>query len=211
LRLNPYGVDLDRFQGAQPAQAEPLFLAVGRFVDKKAPHLTLLAFSRVAAALPAARLVMVGDGPLWEACLHLRRVLGLEAQVELPGPLPHDEVAALTRRARAFVQHSLVTSYGDSEGTPVSILEAAGAGLPIVATRHGGIPDVISDGAHGYLVDEGDVAGMAARLEQLARDPALAASLGAAARARIQSDYTLDKRLAALWQIIAAAMIEAKG
>jgi glycosyltransferase involved in cell wall biosynthesis len=207
LHLNPYGVDLERFQGASPAQAEPLLLAVGRFVDKKAPYLTLLAFSRVVAEAPAARLIMVGDGPLWDACYQLRRTLGLEERVELPGALSHDEVAALTRQARAFVQHSLVTTYGDMEGTPVSILEAAGAGLPILATHHGGIPEVISDGVHGFLVAEGDVAAMAAQMARLIREPALAGVMGAAAHERILADYSMAERLAALWRIIEAVMI----
>jgi glycosyltransferase involved in cell wall biosynthesis len=206
LHLNPYGVDLDRFQGARPDQAGPLFVAVGRFVDKKAPLLTLLAFSRLAAEAPTARLMMVGDGPLLEACRQLRAALGLQERVELPGPRSPEEVAALFQRARAFVQHSVTTEYGDSEGTPLSILEASAAGLPVIATRHAGIPEVVADRESGLLVDEGDVEGMARAMARLVAEPETAAGLGAAGRRRIQAGYSMEERIAALWSIIQAAI-----
>jgi len=66
LHYNPYGVDVSLFCGARPDPSPPLFVAVGRFVDKKAPYLTLVAFKSVVKACPEARLVMIGDGQLWE-------------------------------------------------------------------------------------------------------------------------------------------------
>lgn len=202
LYYNPYGVDLVLFSGGRPEEAPPVFVAVGRFVDKKAPHLTLLAFANVVQRVPTARLRMIGDGVLWEACRQLARALGVENSVDFLGPRPQTEVAAMLRQARGFVQHSMRTSYGDSEGTPVAVLEAGAAGLPVVATRHGGIPDVVVDGHTGFLVDEGDVEGMAERMVRLAKDPALAAQLGQAARARISAEFSMDKSIANLWAII---------
>ena len=106
------------------------------------------------------------------------------------------------RQARAFVQHSVVAIDGDSEGTPVAILEAGAAGLPVVATRHGGIPDVVVPGETGLLIREGDVCAMAECMARLAADPELAARLGSAARSRIRAEFSMDKSLSSLFQIL---------
>ena len=110
------------------------------------------------------------------------------------------------RRARCFVQHSIEAPSGDSEGTPVAIIEASATGLPIVSTRHAGIPDVVDEGVTGFLADEGDVATMAGQLERLLADPGLAGDLGAAARRRIQTHFAMDDRLARLWRIIESSI-----
>lgn len=202
----PCGVDGGQFQGARPAETPPVFLAVGRFVDKKAPHLTLLAFSRAAAAVPEARLAMAGDGPLLEACRNLARALHLAGSVEFLGPLPHGAVAERMRRARAFVQHSLRPGDGNSEGMPVSVLEAMASGLPVVATRHAGIAEAVRDGRTGLLCDEGDVDAMAAHMVRLAREPDLAAAMGAAGRQRALAEYGMDRCIARLGGLIERAI-----
>lgn len=94
---------------------------------------------------------------------------------------------------------------GDREGTPVAILEASASGLPVVATRHAGIPEVVVDEATGLLVDEGDERGMSARMLRLADDAQLAATLGAAARRRIAARYTMARSISRLQAILAAA------
>ena len=106
------------------------------------------------------------------------------------------------RRVRCFVQHSVEAASGDCEGTPVAIIEAGATGLPVVATRHGGIPDVVIEGETGFLVDEHDVDGMAHCMLRLAEDPALAGRLGEAARARIESCFSMQRSIGELWRII---------
>jgi glycosyltransferase involved in cell wall biosynthesis len=185
----PCSVDLASFTPSDPAIAPPRFLAVGRFVDKKAPQLTVLAFREVLRECPEARLVMAADGPLLEACKVMARSLGIAHAVEIPGVLSHEQVAALMHTSRAFVQHSVTTSDGDSEGTPVAVLEAAASGLPVVSTDHAGISEAVADDVTGLLVQEGDVEGMAHDLLTLARDPAKAGRMGAAGRARVAERY----------------------
>ncbi len=206
LHYNPYGVDTTFFDGANPASAPPHFLAVGRFVDKKAPVLTILAFSRLASEVAGARLTMIGDGPLLEASRQLVQAMGIDDRVDFMGPRPPLDVAAAMRRSRAFVQHSVVASSGDSEGTPVAILEAGASGLPVVATRHRGIADVVVEGDTGFLVDEGDVEAMAGHMLRLAMDAELAAGLGRSAREHVAMHYSIEKSVADLWRIIAGTM-----
>lgn len=204
--VNPCGVDTSFFSGAQPEQAPPLFAAVGRFVDKKAPHLTILAFEKVLHDTPNARLSMAGDGPLLESSRQLVGALGMGSAVDLMGTRSPAEVVRVLRGARAFVQHSLTTTGGDSEGTPVSILEAGAVGLPVVSTRHGGISDVVLDGETGFLVEERDMTGMGEAMGRLARLPAVAGRMGRANRERIVKNYSLDRSLSKLWEVLNRAM-----
>ena len=202
----PYGVDLERFVAGEPERAPPVFVAVGRFVDKKAPQLTILAFATVKRRFPEARLRMLGEGELRGACYDLAQGLDLDDAVSLLGEQPHDVVAREMRGARAFVQHSVVAIDGDSEGLPNAILEASATGLPVVSTRHAGIPDIVVDGRTGYLVDEHDVAGMARYMERLLADPTLAAQLGRAGRERIEQSFGIEATIAQLWRVIVAAV-----
>jgi colanic acid/amylovoran biosynthesis glycosyltransferase len=190
--LNPYGVDTATFSASDPSQAPPVFVAVGRFVEKKAPYLTLLAFKQVIQERPDARLVMAGDGPLLGSCQQLARGLGIDDRVKFSGAIPQPDVAALMARARAFVQHSVTAPNGDSEGLPVAVLEAGASSLPVIATRHTGIPEAVVEGETGLLVDEFDVDGMAERMILLAADPVLAARLGRAARARVEQHFSME-------------------
>lgn len=206
LHYNSCGVDPSIFRGADPANSPPAFVAVGRFVDKKAPQLSLLAFKKTLESVPEARLMMIGDGPLWEACYQLSRALDVSHAVAFPGPLSQAEVGGAMQHARAFVQHSVRTRDGDSEGTPVAVLEAGASSLPVIATRHAGIKDAVIDGKTGLLVDEGDVSQMADHMIRLANDPQLAADLGKAGREWISSEYSMQKSINTLWTIIETAI-----
>ena len=203
VHWNPCGVDLSTFGGADPQAAAPVFLAVGRFTAKKAPQRTLRAFALVHRQCPEARLHMIGYGELLIACQTEAQRQGLAEVVTFLGACSQEVVRDQMRRARCFVQHSVVAPNGDSEGTPVSILEAGASGLPVVSTRHAGIPDVVVEGETGLLTDEGDIDGMAAHMLRLARDGALAADLGRAARRRIAAEFSRDLSLSRLWEIIA--------
>lgn len=202
LCLNPYGVDPGQFSGGAPADMGADFFAVGRFVEKKAPYLTILAFGRVHAEISEARLTMIGDGPLLGPCKRLVQALGLKHCVHFVGAKDSREVARQMRLARAFVQHSLVAEDGDSEGTPVAVIEAQMTGIPVISTRHAGIPDVVLDGETGLLVDEADVEGMSEAMIRVARDPNLAGAMGRAARERALANFTLDRHIGDLAQMI---------
>jgi colanic acid/amylovoran biosynthesis glycosyltransferase len=201
----PYGIDCNQFQGAQPAISEPTFIGVGRFVEKKAAYLTLVAFSQVQSKCDDARLRLIGDGPLLGVCRDLAKALAIEHAVTFLGSQSQCVVQHEMRRARAFVQHSIMASSGDAEGTPVAVLEASAMGLPVIATRHAGIPDVVVEGKTGLLVDERDVSGMATHMIALAGNPKLAGSLGSNAAAHVREFYPVEKSISKLDRVLYAA------
>lgn len=193
--LNHYGPTDEFFQVQARPESSRKFIAVGRFTEKKAPLQTLAAFSAIAARFPDARLVMVGDGALLEEANKMVASAGIQGRVEFPGPVDPKEIRRQFADSLAFVQHSVVAANGDSEGTPVSILEASASGLPVIATRHAGIPDVVEDGVTGILVEENAVERMAEAMEKLLEDPKLANRMGDAGRHRIQTQFNLKMHI----------------
>ena len=200
----PYGVSTELEAYAQPLDAQPVFLSVGRFVAKKAPHKTLQAFEAVYQKVPAARLIMVGEGPMLKKCKAWVQQQGIQEAVTFAGVQSRRSVSRLMARARVFVQHSVVAEDGDHEGLPLAILEAGAHGLPVVATRHAGIPDAVREETDGFLVDEGDVQAMAVAMYRLAQDAALAARMGAAYQQRVRSDYSRAVSIARLQKLLQA-------
>lgn len=194
MELLPYGIDTDFFSQPNANDNRKDFIACGRFVPKKSPLLTIRAFAMVVDKHPTAKLTFVGDGELLDAAITLSKELNLEKNIEFKGVLSPNDVANELQKHAVFVQHSVKTDQNDSEGTPLSILEAASTGLAIVATNHAGISDVISDEESGFLVDEGNINLMGQRMIQLLDDEKLRFQLGANARLTVldrhlQSDY----------------------
>jgi glycosyltransferase involved in cell wall biosynthesis len=161
----------------------PRIVTVGRFKAPKDP-LTLV---RALASLGARSFeaVIVGDGPDRRAVEAEIERLGLVQAARLAGE--RDDVPELLAGADIFVLSSR------SEGLPLSILEAMSAGLPVVASRVGGVPEVVLDGETGLLVPPGDPSSLAAAIERLLVDPDLRARLGTAGRARIEESFDLDR------------------
>ena len=174
-------------------------------MNKKAPHITLEAFRQVLAQRPEAHLTMAGTGPLWESCASLVKALGIGGQVHLAGVLKPEAIADLLRGSRAFVQHSVVAHNGDSEGTPLAVLEAMATGVPVVATSHAGIADVVVHERFGFLCAEHDVASMAAHMISLIDDAERAGAMGRAARAHMEAEHRLDMSIAALHEALVRA------
>jgi glycosyltransferase involved in cell wall biosynthesis len=184
----PLGLDLGRYLSLDPPPAADgaVALYAGRLVPIKRVDLLLRALARARAAGAPLRLVVLGDGELRPQLERLARDLGIGAAVTFAGyhqdVLPHLGAADLAVLSSA------------NEGTPVALIEAAAAGRPLVATRVGGVPDVVAPGT-GRLVESGDEEGMAAALAELAADRELRLELGARARAHVRATYVADRLL----------------
>ncbi|NVK65505.1 MAG: glycosyltransferase [Flavobacteriales bacterium] len=209
LQQITYGVDTDVFTTPDGSVERKNFIACGRFVPKKAPLKTIQAFAKVVERHPDAKLTFVGEGELLNEAKELTKELGLENQIDFKGILSPREVATELQSHAIFVQHSVKTDQNDSEGTPLSILEAAATGLAIVSTKHAGIPEVIEDGKSGYLVQEGDVDAMAARMIELLEDHQLRRKFGDNARATIVKKYGQSEYIAQLENVLENAEVPA--
>jgi colanic acid/amylovoran biosynthesis glycosyltransferase len=148
----------------------------------------------------AFRCHLVGDGPRRRAIAdHIER-LALSDQVHLHGPLPRADVARLLSGADAAVLASHPTPDGKREGIPVALMEAMSSGLPVVATRISGIPELVAPGT-GLLVPSGDVLALADALEHLANEPEARERLGRAARAQVLRSFSLNTNTAELLRL----------
>ncbi|HET7743337.1 MAG TPA: glycosyltransferase [Gaiellaceae bacterium] len=149
-----------------------------------------------------AVLCMVGDGPDRDSLEQLARELGIVRSCFFVGY--QSQIAGYYRLFDAFVLPSV------NEGTPVSAIESLASGTPVVANRVGGVPDVVRDGVDGFLVDAGDVEGAAARLAELAGDPALRARFGDAGRMRVLDRYSVARLVDDIDRLY-RSLLESKG
>ena len=197
VHLCYHGLDLARFpapdrpasprDGRDPADPVRL-LTIGRAVPKKGFDILLDAL----AALPAGlswQLTHIGGGGELAALKAQARRLGLEARIDWRGAQTQEQVLAAYRQADLFALASRRTEDGDRDGLPNVIVEAASQALAIVGTNLSGIPEFVEDGRNGLLVAPEDSAALAMALAQLISQPQLRARMGAAARARVQSDF----------------------
>lgn len=196
LHVIPCGVDTERFQPQGPRAEPPLIVCVARLVPFKNQGLLLEACVLLRAHEVKFRCVLVGGGRCHDELEARRANLELGHLVELVGPAEQAEVLAWWQQAAVGVLAS------NSEGMPVCLMEAAACGVPVVSTEVGGVRELVEDGVTGLLVPPGDVGALAAGLERLLRDPALAARLGAAARQRARERFSVAQqadRLLSLW------------
>ena len=175
------GVELNAAQAAKPeAAADPYVLFVGRFVEKKGVSHLIEAMRRLEARGSAAKLVLIGDGPLSGALREQARGL---RRVAFLGWLPNSEVRRWMRGALALCVPSVTARAGNSEGLPTVIFEAMAEAVPVIGSDHAGIAEAVEHGRTGLLVPEGDPAALADALASLTRCRELRQRLGTAARA----------------------------
>ena len=178
-------------------------LFVGRLVEKKGPLDALEAFARARqCCAEQARLIVVGNGPLRAALMARVEALQLQDHVQLLGLQPPERIAQLMRQSRCLLLPSRVASDGDAEGCPVAVLEAQVAGLPVVSTRHAGIPEVVQNGTTAFLTEEGDVKALAKGLERLLCNAELAGLMGDAASRYARARFTVQQHTNAVSELL---------
>jgi glycosyltransferase involved in cell wall biosynthesis len=155
-------VRLDRFHFRPPNGDIPThrLLFVGRQVECKGLHVLLQSLPGVVDVFPDVALVVIGDGDDFARNRELVRSLNLERHVEFRGAQPHREVARELERAQALVVPSNTSTAGEAEGNPVAPKEAFAAGVPVIATKCGGLPDVVPPEQRALLVPENDARGL---------------------------------------------------
>lgn len=190
IHVNPGGVDVPAQPMPRAAEANQRFLAIGRMVPKKGPIYLLEAFRLAAAENRNITLDYVGSGELLPAAAQFVDACGLAARVRLHGAAAEEVKQRLLEECGVFVQHSITDpETGDEEGLPAAIQEAMAHGMAVISTRHSGIPDAVAHGTTGWLVEEGDVSGMAREMLRAAADANGTRAAGAAGHARALAQY----------------------
>ena len=183
LRIVRCGLDLSRYEQSERNDRGRHILFVGRLVPVKGVSLLLDAFARVVKVYEDARLTVVGDGSE-RASLELEcRKLGIHSQVVFEGYLNQHEVAEKLKRADLFV----LPSY--AEGLPVVLMEAMASGVPVIATRIAGIPELVQDEVTGRLVTAGDVEQLVEVMCAHFADPSSVAELVTTGKVMVSRDH----------------------
>ncbi|MBV6879086.1 glycosyltransferase [Epilithonimonas ginsengisoli] len=186
----------DIFLKVQPSFEEPKsFIALGRFVNKKSPDSTILAFKKVIEKYPETKLYFGGNGVLEETSKRLVNYFNLNSNIKFIGVQDQNSYIRYFQKVAAFVQHSITAEDGDKEGTPVAILEASLAGLPIISTLHAGIPEVVINGETGILVEEHDINGMANAIIQIIENTDRAKMMGEKGRNYVKQNFSMQSHL----------------
>lgn len=211
LRLQRTGIPLEEWtfmQRETPADGKWTLLQSCRLIAKKGVDDTLRAFANIVKIWPQAQLIIAGDGPLRGNLEKLAGEIGISAQVRFPGFLDQQQLRDEVYRSHLFVHPSRTSADGNREGIPNSMLEAMASGLPVIATRHGGIPEAVTDGGSGLLVRENDVGGLTAAMTRVISDATLAADLAIGGRRAVEDRFDRVKnirRLEACYQGLIAA------
>jgi glycosyltransferase involved in cell wall biosynthesis len=197
VHVVPNGIDANLFRPRPPAEARaqlglgdgPLFACVGRLTQEKGIHHALSALALLDGEASSARLVVVGEGEETERLESLARRLGIERRVIFAGAQPHENVALYLAAADAF----LFPTERD-EAAPLVLPQALACARPVVASRTGGITEVIGEsGEYGMLIPPGDVTSLAQAMRTLLGDERLRRRLGEAARRRVLEEYTIER------------------
>ncbi len=189
-RVIPNAVDTERFRPPEREPDEPVVLFVGRLVHRKGPHVLVRAFKLVVEEVPEAKLVIVGKGHMEPLLRALISKLDLSGNVKLVGAVNEEEKPLYYRSSWVVAVPSL---YNESFG--IVALEGMASGRPVVATRHGGLAEVVEHGRTGLLVKPGDHRELAEAIVELLQDEKRRVSMGREARRVAVEKYSWDRVL----------------
>jgi colanic acid/amylovoran biosynthesis glycosyltransferase len=193
IQVRRMGIDPDQLPFRRriwPPNGPFEILSIARLVDKKGIEYAIRALQRfVSRSRLAARYHIVGEGPLRQKLQGLANDLGVGEQTVFHGWQSTDGVAWLLDSCHAFVLPSVTAANGDAEGLPVFLMEAMARGLPVVATDHSGIPELVCHEETGLLVPEADSSALTSALLEIFHHPARSGARAAAARARIEAEF----------------------
>ena len=194
-----------------PAGGAWRFVQPGRLIEKKGHKTALQAFAEFAANHPESRLTIAGEGPDRKALEDRVRQLGLDGKVSFAGFVDQAGLRKIYEASHAVLHPSRTAENGDREGVPNAMLEAMATGLPVLATRHGGIPEAVTGGEEGFLVAEGDAAALARRLSDLVADADRWQRMSQAARAAVEAKFEQSKQIGVLEGVYRKLSADADG
>jgi colanic acid/amylovoran biosynthesis glycosyltransferase len=198
------GIPLQEFPFRErefPESGEWHFLQASRLVQKKGIATTLHAFTVFLNHYPKSTLTIAGEGPMLDELKELTRKLKIADRVVLPGFLAPEKLRELYYASHIFLHPSETGSDGNQEGIPNSMLEAMATGLPVFATKHGGIPEAIENGVSGVLVPERDHEALSQALLESVKDRQLLARLARSGANAVAEKFDQRKQIERLEEI----------
>jgi colanic acid/amylovoran biosynthesis glycosyltransferase len=196
------GLDLAPFVRADFSSTPLLIVAVGRLIAKKGFADLIRACRLLMERGKSFRCEIIGHGPLEEELCEQIAQLDLQGRVELPGAKPQHEIREYLAAATAFVLPSVVDPDGGMDNLPTVIMEAMAAGLPVISTAIGGIPEMVIQNETGFLVPPGDAAALAGAIERLFDEIDLARRLGERGFQRAKELFSIEKNVRSLLALI---------
>jgi colanic acid/amylovoran biosynthesis glycosyltransferase len=200
------GLELTPFKRADFSSTPPSIVAVGRLIAKKGFVDLLRACRLLMERGKSFRCEIIGEGPLEKELREEIAQLDLQDCVELPGAKPQHEIREHLAAATAFVLPSVIDPDGGMDNLPTVIMEAMAAGLPVVSTSIGGIPEMVIQNETGFLVPPGDVAALGRAIECLLDDMGLARRFGERGFQRASELFSIEKNVRSLLALIGANM-----
>src|SRR6184192_2844158 len=198
LRINRTGIPLNEFPFVDrqpPANGKWRIVQACRLIPKKGVATSLRAFAIFKKDNPRAEFFIAGKGPLQPELEMLAGGLGILRDVHFVGFLSQPKLRELYASSHLFLHPSEMPPDENQEGVPNSILEAMATGLPVVATRHGGIPEAVDHGRTGFLVAEEDHVGLADAMQLIASSPVLLQEMGARANATVKERFEQETQI----------------
>lgn len=195
------GIDTESFPKPLKSKNGKTILHVARLVEKKGTRYLLEAFSKIFLHVKDAKLLIIGEGDLKQELKNLSKKLKIDKNVSFLGSMPNTNVKQYMAQSDIFVLPSVEAKSGDSEGLGMVFLEASCMGLPIVATKHGGIPEVVKDGQSGFLVDEKSVKQLSEKILILLKNDDLRIKMGKAGKKFVKENFDIKKQTEKLEQI----------
>jgi colanic acid/amylovoran biosynthesis glycosyltransferase len=212
IRLHRTGLPLGDFTFVQreaPADGVWRCVQACRLIAKKGLVTSLRAFADFSRAFPRATFTIAGEGPQREELVAIATALRIADRVTFTGFLSQDNLRALYAESHLFLHPSELASDGDQEGVPNSMLEAMATGLPVLATRHGGIPEAVENGASGWLVAERDPDALAKAMLAVTMDPNGYAQMSSVAANGVRERFDLDRQSRVLEGFYSEALVSA--
>ncbi len=167
-------------------------ITVSRLIKKKGLGVAIRAMANIIKEFPNVRYAIVGDGKLKNQLEALIKRLGVQNKIKLIGSRSQQEVVDILSKAHIFIHPSVTAKNGDGEGIPRALKEAMSCGMPVIATLHNGIPEVVDEGVSGFLVPEYDVVSLQRRLRYLILNPHVWNKMGKAGRKKIKNMHDME-------------------
>ncbi len=205
IQVVPTGIDVDVCACAQRSShaGSIQLLSIGHLIERKGFEYAIRAVAQVARTHPHIHYTIIGSGPMHAQLQALINQLNAAHVITLAGHKKHAEVIGYLHKSHIFIAPS-VMAHGYGEGIPTVLKEAMACGMPVIATAHVGIPELVCDGKSGFLVPERNVHALVERLELLINSPHRWTPLGLAARAAVEQKHVLREEIENLNNVLCA-------